>query len=85
MPLSSTVPVYAIGDVVICWMFNVRDSKLTSLTASTDRALFLTEALTPPQAKASRHALGAVREALARAGVTVGDIQWTNEAGEMRI
>ena len=77
MPLTAAVPVYAIGDVVLCWMFNVRDSALTSLIPSTRRALFLSESLNPAQRQSSERALNALREALLNAGADAGEIVWT--------
>ena len=77
MPLAAAVPVYAVGDVVLCWLFNVRDSARTSLTPSTRRALFLSESLNPAQRQASDQALGALREALLTAGANAGGIVWT--------
>lgn len=79
MPITGTIPVYAAEDVVLCWLFNVRDSAITALTPATRRALFLSEALTPLQARASIDALTALRRALLEWGARAGEICWSAE------
>jgi DNA/RNA-binding domain of Phe-tRNA-synthetase-like protein len=85
MPLLPTVPVYAAGHVLLCWMLNVRDSATTALTDATSHALFLTEALTPTQANASTQAIEALRDHLHRAGADVGPIAWNDARGQVVI
>jgi len=85
MPLTPMIPVYVVADMVICWLFNVRDSVRTGLNASTRSALFLTEVLTSVQATASRAAIDALHTTLDRAGALPGPIRWTNAAGRMTV
>ena len=57
-PLSEKVVVYAAGDEVICFAFNHRDSRNTSITPETRRAVFFSEG-------ASRAHHDSVRKSLA--------------------
>jgi DNA/RNA-binding domain of Phe-tRNA-synthetase-like protein len=74
MPITDQVAVYAIGDQVICWSYNVRDSRETCLTADSDRGIFLGEAVDPSQQKALRGALYELGERLTKLGAAVGEI-----------
>lgn len=68
MPLDGAVPVYAIGELIGCWMFNVRDSEKVALHSGTRRAIFMTESLDEVQWEASRRALEELRTLLQTAG-----------------
>lgn len=46
MPINDDVVIYAAGNTVICWAFNHRDSRETSLLSSTKSAVFLGESVT---------------------------------------
>jgi DNA/RNA-binding domain of Phe-tRNA-synthetase-like protein len=85
MPLKPSIPVYAAGNEVLCWMFNVRDSVATSLSEATTQALFLTEALTPAQANASTEALATLRRLLCEAGAQAGPVAWTDQSGRLSV
>jgi DNA/RNA-binding domain of Phe-tRNA-synthetase-like protein len=56
---------------VLCWAFNHRDSRQTSLRAGTRRAVFFSEAVDRQQAAAAEEALQDLRQALARLGAKV--------------
>ncbi len=83
MPLTSSVPVYAVGSTVLCWMFNVRDAASTALTETTTEALFFSEALTDAQIRASERALNTLRETLQPAGARSGEITWSDSEGRL--
>ena len=85
MPLTPDVPVYAIGSIIVCWMFNVRDAKSTALVETSDRAVFMAEALNEPQLEAARSALEELRSILDHAGAVTGDIAWTGTDGSCLI
>jgi DNA/RNA-binding domain of Phe-tRNA-synthetase-like protein len=72
MPLTDRVAVYAAGSTVVCWAYNCRDSRDTCLTAETDVALFVGEAVTARQHDALRTALDDLAGRLAGAGASVG-------------
>lgn len=74
MPLTDTVAVYAAGSTVLCWAYNCRDSRDTSLTEDTDAGLFLGEAVTAVQHEALRAALADLAGRLAAAGAEVGPV-----------
>ncbi len=78
MALSDRVVVYAAGHTVICWAYNCRDSRDTSLTAGTESALFLGEAVTAGQHDALRTALEDLAGRLAAAGATVGPVAYAD-------
>ena len=61
MPVTDRVAVYAAGDRVLCWAYNVRDSRETCLTAETRRAAFFGEAVAECQHEALRTVLGELR------------------------
>lgn len=82
MPLAPTIPIYAAGTAVICWMFNVRDARTSALTAETDEALFVSEALTPLQCDASAEALRILASTLREAGASIAPITW-DDAGRV--
>lgn len=85
MPLVPSIPVYASWDTILCWMFNVRDAKMTALSETTSEALFVTEALTREQTDASLEALATLHELLDRAGACVGPIAWSDKEGRVSI
>ncbi len=70
-PLTNLVPVYAAGDLLMCWMFNHRDSAITALRKETSRAVFMSEALTPRQRAASLEAMADLGQRLTDAGASV--------------
>lgn len=74
MPLGDQVVVYAVGNTVICWAYNCRDSRQTCLVEDTDRGLFLGEAVTARQHQPLRHALEELAGHLAAAGASVGPL-----------
>jgi len=71
MPLQPEVVVYASGDRVLCWAYNVRDSRETGLTDETDEGLFLGEAVERSQHEPLRNALEDLRARLQRLGASV--------------
>jgi DNA/RNA-binding domain of Phe-tRNA-synthetase-like protein len=71
IPANPSVVVYAAGQTVLCWAFNHRDSRQTSLRAATRRAVFFSEAVDRQQAAAAEEALQDLRQALARLGAKV--------------
>ena len=81
MPLTDKVVVYAAGDTVLCWAYNCRDSRDTSLTEETDTGLFLGEAVTARQHGALRNALDDLAGRLAAAGAEVGGIVYADAKG----
>lgn len=42
-PLLASIPVYAIGTIILCWCFNCRDARPTALSRETKRAIFFSE------------------------------------------
>ena len=76
MPLTDRVVVYAAGHTVLCWAYNCRDSRDTSLTAETDTGLFLGEAVTARQHDALRTAHDDLAARLAGAGADVGPVAY---------
>lgn len=70
-PLSDKVTVYAIEDEVLCFAYNVRDSKKTCLTNETQRAIFMGEAVTPTQQQALRAAIATLAAELSSCGAEV--------------
>ncbi|MDQ2825684.1 MAG: phenylalanine--tRNA ligase beta subunit-related protein [Actinomycetota bacterium] len=76
MPLTDRVVVYAAGHTVLCWAYNCRDSRDTCLTAATDAALFLGEAVTARQHDALRTALEDLIGRLGAAGAEVGPVAY---------
>jgi len=74
MALTDRVVVYAAGPTVICWAYNCRDSRETCLTAETESALFLGEAVTVRQHDALRTALDDLAGRLRAAGASVGPV-----------
>ncbi len=85
MPLRREVIVYACGPEVVCWAFNVRDSALTSLSAQTDNALFVSEAVTDVHVDASVRALRELRVAFINAGLSPTPIAMTDGMPEIAI
>ncbi len=73
-PLSPGVLAYACGREILCWALNHRDSRLTALRAETDDALFVTEAVDPRGAEASREALAELAGCLATLGAHAGEV-----------
>lgn len=78
MPLDTRTAVYASGDLVACYLFNHRDSKRTSLRPTTNRGLFVGEAITHHQVEALEDALEAMREYLVALGADVGAIRYVS-------
>lgn len=75
MPLRPDVAVYAVGDRVICYSYNYRDAKGTSVDEETDGALFLGEAVDAAQHDALDQALEDLGRRLLDAGAsTVADV-----------
>lgn len=70
MPLTSTLVVYADADNVLCWSFNHRDSRDTSLLEGTRRAVFFSEAVTSGQQAGATAALAHLSEWLCVRGAT---------------
>ena len=81
MPLKSSIPVYAIGDTVLCWLFNHRDSAETCLRPTTRKAVFLGEAVSAVQFQPLESALREMAELLSRAGAALGQIRFAKRAG----
>lgn len=84
MPLSRNVAVYACGSRIICWGFNHRDSKETSLQQGTNLAAFFNEAVTAVQYAALESAFDELRSALVKSGAVVSDIRLAS-AGDREI
>lgn len=74
LPITDQVALYAIGNQVICWAYNVRDSRETCLTAETETGIFLGEAVHPSQRDGLREALDELKERLTNLGATTGDV-----------
>lgn len=85
MLLKREIVVYACGDEVVCWAFNVRDSALTSLTENTNTALFLSEAVADVHLDASLRALRELRMLFIAAGLTPTEIAMTDGLPEIAI
>jgi DNA/RNA-binding domain of Phe-tRNA-synthetase-like protein len=81
MGLDNRVVVYATGENVICWGFNVRDDCRTALRESTVNALFTTEAVYAEQRLFGENALAALRQYLHDGGANVTSIVWTDYLG----
>jgi DNA/RNA-binding domain of Phe-tRNA-synthetase-like protein len=71
MKLTPDVAIYAAGTTVLCYAYNHRDSVETCLVEDTDDALFVGEALTPPQVGALDRAIGELRARLDDAGAKI--------------
>ena len=78
MPLTDSVAVYAAGSTVVCWAYNCRDSRETCLTAGTDVAMFVGEAVTARQHGALRRALDDLAARLTAAGAQVGPMAYAD-------
>jgi DNA/RNA-binding domain of Phe-tRNA-synthetase-like protein len=78
MPLTPDVVVYAVGNTIICWAFNCRDSSETSLTEDTDAGAFLGEAVIEAQHGPLRGAFTELAGLLQRAGAEVGPIAYAD-------
>lgn len=78
MPLTDRVAVYAVGSTVLCWAYNCRDSRATSLTEDTDTGLFVGEAVTARQHGALRAALDDLAGRLSAAGAEVGPVVYAD-------
>lgn len=77
MPLSSNVVVYAIGDEILCWSFNCRDSHRYALTPDTEDAVFIGEAVVPEQWGELHDALAELAGTLTDAGAASGPMSMT--------
>jgi DNA/RNA-binding domain of Phe-tRNA-synthetase-like protein len=73
MPVTEQVVVYTAGDRVLCWAYNVRDSRETCLTADTERAVFFGEAVDECQHEALRGVLGELSARLTTLGAKAGE------------
>ena len=71
MPLLPSVAVYAAGDVVMCYAFNHRDSSTTCLTAETEDAVFIGEAVELTHREPLQRAFEELRTWLERCGATL--------------
>jgi DNA/RNA-binding domain of Phe-tRNA-synthetase-like protein len=67
-PLSDRLAVYASGRDVLCWGFNVRDSKVSALSPVTEDAVFFSEAVATDQRALSQRALSSLAAKLCEAG-----------------
>ena len=76
MPVTEQVVVYAAGDRVLCWAYNVRDSRETCLTADTRCAVFMGEAVARCQHEALRSVLRDLSSRLTRLGARAGEIRF---------
>lgn len=78
MPITAHVVVYASGTTIICWAFNCRDSRETSLTEDTEVGVFLGEAVSERQHGNLRAALTELSGVLQRHGAAVGPIGYAD-------
>jgi DNA/RNA-binding domain of Phe-tRNA-synthetase-like protein len=78
MPLSKNIVVYASGKEIICWSFNFRDSRRTSLEKNTRFAVFLSEAVSPVHYDWLGKALEQMLNLLVLAGAEAGEIQFAD-------
>jgi len=78
MPITNNVVVYALGDEVVCFAFNVRDSRRTCLTSETRRAVFFSEAVSLAQQDRMNAALADLAAVLAGYGGRVGEVVTAN-------
>jgi DNA/RNA-binding domain of Phe-tRNA-synthetase-like protein len=69
-PLVDGLVVYAVNDEVLCWGFNVRDSRIACLAEGTDDAVFFSEAVAAEQRDPSMQALGGLQKILAEHGAS---------------
>jgi DNA/RNA-binding domain of Phe-tRNA-synthetase-like protein len=76
--ISENIAVYAVGGQVICWCFNHRDSRNTSVDHDTDTALFVLEAIDRHQYAAQERAVGELRDVLSAAGARLSDLRTAN-------
>jgi len=76
MPITERLVVYASASTIVCYAFNHRDSRLTSLAETTDRAIFLSEAIVLEQREASSTAITRLATELRAAGATVSQLTW---------
>ncbi len=79
-PRLPSVPCYTVGDEVVCWGFNVRDSASTCLVPDTVSALFVGEALTLDQHAALDNGIRRLRHDLSIPGILVGEIVTATDA-----
>jgi len=76
MPITEQIVLYGSGDQVICWSYNVRDSRESCLTDETETGIFLGEAVDASQREALEHALSDLKERLAELGAAVGEVSF---------
>jgi lysyl-tRNA synthetase class 2 len=74
MPVTERIVVYAAGSTVICWSFNHRDSRLTSLQPTTRDAVFFAEAVTDEGRVRAERALLELGELIVSVGGTIGNL-----------
>lgn len=80
-PLKESVAVYAVGNQVICYAFNHRDSEKTCLTNVTRVAAFLGEAVSREQRSPLLDALRELREAFEERGARAGAVGVMDKLG----
>lgn len=73
MAITERTVLYAAGSTVMCWAFNVRDSKETCLTGESGTAIFFGEAISDYQRESMIHATSELKQILAAAGGVVGE------------
>lgn len=73
-PLNPDLVIYALGNAVLCWGFNSRDSRETALDAESDDVVFFSEAVRDDQAAASAGAIAALRARLVERGADCSQI-----------
>ena len=78
MPITPSVPVYAIGPEVICWAFNFRDSANTCLTEATKNAVFFSEAVTTQQQEAAKNGLLELKNLLSTSGAITSEVKFAS-------
>jgi lysyl-tRNA synthetase class 2 len=77
-PLTSNLVVYAIGDEVMCWGVNSRDSRVAALTESTDEAIFFSEAVRTAHRSSAERAVRSLSTAMASYGATCAELKCAN-------
>jgi lysyl-tRNA synthetase class 2 len=81
MPLLPTVAVYAMGDEILCWGFNHRDSRLACLQPQTEAAVFFSEGVVQEHRVGIVSALSALRQLLLEAGAVVSNVAVSDHSG----
>ncbi|HQZ63608.1 MAG TPA: phenylalanine--tRNA ligase beta subunit-related protein [Planctomycetaceae bacterium] len=73
MAVTERTVVYAADSTVMCWAFNVRDSKQTCLTGESDTSIFFGEAISDVQRESMIHATTELKQILTAAGGVIGE------------